>query len=115
MEGDPPDLPHETFSEEAHDFVRGCLNKIPKLRLTYAMLLRHPWLSQLLKPPTIAEEDETAAIPDPDAGTTDLEVVDKEVADWVKQQIEKRRSGAMVKKAKPALHAAPLDATSSPA
>ena len=119
MEGDPPDLPKDTFSEEAHDFVRGCLNKIPKLRLTYAMLLRHPWLGQLLKPPTITEEEE-----DEEEGTeerdvhsgaaTDVEVFDKEVATWVKQQIEKRRSGTMVKKAKPALHAAPLDATQSP-
>ena len=115
VEGDPPDLPKDTFSEDAHDFVRGCLNKIPKLRLTYAMLLRHPWLGQLLKPPTITEEDETEGTPTPGTNATDIEVVDKEVADWVKQQMEKRKSGAMAKKAKPALHAAPLDATSSPA
>lgn len=79
------------------------------------MLLRHPWLSQLLKPPTISEEDETEAVPDANAAATEVEVVDQEVADWVKQQIEKRKNGAMAKKAKPALHAAPLDATASPA
>ena len=115
MEGDPPDLPEESFSDVAKDFVRGCLNKIPKLRPTYAMLLRHPWLAPLLKPPTISEEDEEA---DDQAATeeenTGPAVLDKEVAEWVVSAMERRRSGKMGKKSKPALHAAPLDAVPSP-
>jgi len=39
--------------------------------------------------------------------------VDREVGEWVRGQIEKKRNGTLGKKAKPALHAAPLDATSS--
>jgi len=103
----------------AHDFVAGCLMKIPKLRLTYPMLLQHPWLGELIKPATIAEEDEEAA----EAGTGVLPVAaiqlpwnpitgDKEVETWVLEQLEIRRSGAMAKKAQPALHAAPLDVAS---
>ena len=115
MEGDPPDLPEDSFSDAAKDFVRGCLNKTPKLRPTYAMLLRHPWLAPLLKPPTISEEDEETA---EEAGAeekgTGPAVLDKEVADWVVNAMERRRSGKMGKKAKPALHAAPLDAVPSP-
>lgn len=114
VEGDPPDLPKDTFSDAAKDFVRGCLNKVPKLRPTYAMLLRHPWLAPLLKPPTISEEAEEAA-----EGThqesTGPPVVDKEVSNWVIDAMERKRSGKMGSKAKPALHAAPLDAASSPA
>ena len=90
--------------------MRGCLNKIPKLRLTYALLLRHAWLAPLLKPPVIAEEDELAAEESTDEAITGLPVVDKEVADWVIDAMERRRSGKMGKRAKPALHAAPLDA-----
>lgn len=37
VEGEPPDLPEDGFSEAARDFARGCLNKIPKLRPTYPM------------------------------------------------------------------------------
>ncbi|KAL8927296.1 MAG: hypothetical protein Q9208_002473 [Pyrenodesmia sp. 3 TL-2023] len=117
VDGDPPDLPANDFSDEAKDFVRGCLNKIPKLRPTYAMLLRHPWLTPLLKPPTITEEDEDAAAAD-DAPSSDSPsdptVLDQEVADWVKGAMERRRNGTMGKKSKPALHAAPLDAVPSP-
>ena len=115
MEGDPPDLPEDSFSDAAKDFVRGCLNKIPKLRPTYAMLLRHPWLAPLLKPPTISEEDEEAAEEaDVEEKGTGPAVLDKEVADWVVNAMERRRSGKMGKKTKPALHAAPLDAVPSP-
>ena len=114
MEGDPPDLPEDSFSEAAKDFVRGCLNKIPKLRPTYALLLRHPWLSPLLKPPTISEEDEEAAEDVDNDQSTDPPVLDKEVADWVVSAMEKRRSGKLGQKAKPALHAAPLNAVPSP-
>ncbi|KAL8717040.1 MAG: hypothetical protein Q9225_005686 [Loekoesia sp. 1 TL-2023] len=117
VDGEPPDLPAEDFSEEARDFVRGCLNKIPKLRPTYAMLLRHPWLTPLLKPPTITEEDEDASSADsesPSDGRSDPSVLDREMADWVKGAMERRRNGTMGKKSKPALHAAPLDAVPSP-
>lgn len=61
VDGEPPDLPTDGYSEAARNFVRGCLNKIPKLRPTYAMLLQHAWFAPLLKPPTISEEDEEAA------------------------------------------------------
>ena len=104
----------EDFSDQAKDFVRGCLNKIPKLRPTYALLLRHPWLTPLLKPPTISEEDEEAAEEAAENESTGPPVLDKEVADWVKDAIDKRRRGVLGKAPKPALHAAPLDAVSSP-
>ena len=113
VEGDPPDLPAE-FSDAAKDFVRGCLNKTPKLRPTYAMLLRHSWLAPLLKPPTISEEDEEAATEDQDQESTGPPVIDEEVAQWVIDAMERKRSGMMGQKAKPALHAVPLDAVPSP-
>jgi mitogen-activated protein kinase kinase len=126
VDGEPPDLPREGYSDAARNFVRGCLNKTPKLRPTYAMLLQHPWLAPLAKPATITEEDEeeaeamAAAEPGTDAASKGSPqpidaVVDKEVADWVKDAIEKKRQGKLGKGAqKPALHAAPLDAVSSP-
>ncbi|EON62283.1 STE/STE7 protein kinase [Coniosporium apollinis CBS 100218] len=121
VDGEPPDLPPEGFSDASRNFVAGCLNKIPHLRPTYAMLLQHAWLAPLLKPQTIAEEDEEDE-EDAENGVADLNkeeekeagVVDKEVADWVKGAIERRRAGKMGKKEKPALHAAPLDAVVSP-
>ncbi|PQE21323.1 hypothetical protein CJF32_00006464 [Rutstroemia sp. NJR-2017a WRK4] len=114
VDGEPPDLPEEGFSELARDFVRGCLNKIPKLRPTYSMLLQHGWLAELSKPATISEEAE-----DEDAdGETDGEVAhgteDKEVAEWVINAMERKRKGLMGTHAVPALHKAPLD-TVSPA
>ncbi|KAF2740789.1 kinase-like protein [Polyplosphaeria fusca] len=129
VDGEAPDLPPEGFSEAARNFVRGCLNKIPNLRPTYAMLLQHAWLAPLVKPATIAEEDEEEAeaaaargesLPSEPAAPEEIQaptdaVVDKEVADWVKETIEKRRKGVLGKGApKPALHAAPLDAMGSP-
>jgi mitogen-activated protein kinase kinase len=89
------------------------------------MLLQHAWLAPLAKPDTITEEDEeevlaaTEATGGEAAGDQGLpepiEIVeDKEVADWVKAAIEKKRSGKMKDAEKPALHAAPLDAVSSP-
>ena len=103
----------ERFSETARDFVRGALNKIPNMRPTYAMLLRHPWLTPLLKPPTIAEEDEDAT---GGAGVHDVSrpnTFDEEVSRWVNNALERKRNGKMGKKVRPALHAAPLDATSN--
>ncbi|KAF2497009.1 kinase-like protein [Lophium mytilinum] len=123
VDGEPPDLPAEGFSAEARNFVHGCLNKIPKLRPSYAMLLQHAWLAPLVKPATIMEADEeeeelvaedaaSLGSVKPDEGAA---VVDKEVADWVKAAIERRKNGTMGKGAqKPALHAAPLDAMASP-
>jgi hypothetical protein len=84
------------------------------------MLLQHIWLAPLVKPTTIVEEDEdedfeTGSAPT-DLALTDspTDVVDREVADWVAQAIEKRRLGTLGKSAKPALHAAPLDAVATP-
>lgn len=89
------------------------------------MLLQHAWLAPLIKPDTITEEDEeeveaaVAAEPDEAAGSKGSPepiepVYDQEVADWVKAAIERRRQGKLGSAAKPALHAAPLDAVSSP-
>ncbi|KAF2274663.1 kinase-like protein [Westerdykella ornata] len=124
VDGEPPDLPEEGFSEAARNFVRGCLNKIPKLRPTYAMLLQHAWFAPLVKPETISEEDEEAEAEaeansagqlDSPASPGTEKVVDKEVADWVKECLAKRKNGTLGKGAKkPALHAAPLDVVPSP-
>lgn len=109
-------MPEEGFSAQARDFVRGCLNKIPKLRPTYAMLLNHGWLAPLSKPATISEEDELEeeldglGLEDERSGKPNS--YDKEVAEWVKAAIEKKRSGKMAEAEKPALHAAPLDSVS---
>lgn len=112
MDGDPPDLPEESFSPEARDFVAKCLNKTPKLRPTYAMLLRHHWLTPLLKPPSEGADGPKATLESTDNGFPDT--ADEEVADWVSAAIERRKNGTMGKSQKPALHAAPLDAVSSP-
>ncbi|KAI4707105.1 hypothetical protein J4E89_008044 [Alternaria sp. Ai002NY15] len=126
VDGEPPDLPESGYSDAARNFVRGCLNKIPNLRPTYAMLLQHAWLAPLAKPDTITEEDEeeVEAAAEAEGGEAAGDqgpaeaiepVEDQEVADWVKAAIEKRRSGKMKGVEKPALHAAPLDAaTQSP-
>ncbi|EMC92331.1 hypothetical protein BAUCODRAFT_38378 [Baudoinia panamericana UAMH 10762] len=124
VDGEPPDLPSQKFSEAARNFVAGCLNKIPKLRPTYPMLLQHAWLAPMIKPETIMEEDEEAAEAEAANGSanfgveettngnsTSEGVVDREVADWVIDALEKRKKGTLGKSAKPALHAAPLDAT----
>lgn len=111
VDGDPPDLPVEGFSDAARDFVRGCLNKTPKLRPTYAMLLRHPWLVPLLKPPTITViQEESASGASDDKHHIPPEIADVDVAAWACEAMERRREGKMGNKAKPALHAAPLNA-----
>jgi len=112
VDGDPPDLPKESYSDAARDFVHGCLNKIPKLRPTYPMLCRHKWLSPLLKPPTITEddEDEAAAEAGKETGEQLPATADREVAEWVKAAIERKIGGKIAKAQMPALHAAPLDA-----
>jgi hypothetical protein len=40
--------------------------------------------------------------------------IDREVAEWVMQALEKRRLGKLGKSDKPALHAAPLNAVATP-
>jgi mitogen-activated protein kinase kinase len=117
VEGDPPDLPSDGYSDAARNFVSGCLHKIPNLRPTYAKLLQHAWLAPLVKPTTIVEEDEDeeameAAEEVKSESATD--VVDREVAEWVKQALEKRKLGKLGKNVKPALHAAPLNAVATP-
>lgn len=44
VDGPPPKLPRDKFSDEAQDFVSVCLQKIPERRPTYAVLLEHPWV-----------------------------------------------------------------------
>ncbi|KEF55409.1 STE/STE7 protein kinase [Exophiala aquamarina CBS 119918] len=115
VDGDPPDLPADKFSEAAIDFVRGCLNKIPRLRPTYAMLLRHGWLAPLMKPPTISEDDEAqqadeAGIESVFTNGAAPDTADKEVAEWVNNALERKKAGKMAVSKKPALHEAPLDA-----
>jgi mitogen-activated protein kinase kinase len=125
VDGDPPNLPEEGFSSSARDFVKRCLHKVPELRPTYAELLLHPWLTYLDMVP-ISEEDEEMA--DTNAETSYTGGVgankvmgggrgteDDEVAAWVKSAIERKKSGAMKFSEKPALHAAPLDATKAAA
>lgn len=87
------------------------------------MLLQHAWLAPLLKPTTIAEEDEEAAeqgAPLEAKGNGEVPVgglppvdgegfVDREVGEWVIEALERKRSGKMGAGARPALHAAPLD------
>ena len=113
VDGEPPDLPNDRFSEAARNFVKSTLNKIPKLRPNYATLLQHPWLAPLLKPPTISEEEEDFASQEVAKEAPTAGAFDKEVAQWVVSAMERKRNGTMGKKVKPALHAAPLDAVPS--
>ncbi|KAK1807912.1 MAP kinase kinase Wis1 [Friedmanniomyces endolithicus] len=129
VDGVPPDLPADQFSEAARDFAAGCLNKIPNLRPTYPMLLQHAWLAPLVKPATIMEEDEeeeehdsSAAVPGEvekaqqnafGLANGGAGFVDREVGEWVIGALDRRKMGVMGKSAKPALHAAPLDAVGS--
>ncbi|KAI7645041.1 kinase-like protein, partial [Hortaea werneckii] len=121
VDGEPPDLPAERYSEAARNFVAGCLNKIPKLRPTYPMLLQHAWLAPLVKPSTIAEEDEEAAEAggdlDQNLGILNPELedeggfVDREVGEWVIEMLDRKRRGVLGESQKPAGHAAPLDSS----
>lgn len=86
------------------------------MRPTYAVLLRHAWLAPLMKAPTISEDEEAEA--EAEAGgdaqgqvdTTSPSTADKEVADWVKGALERKKAGKLHFAKKPALHEAPLDA-----
>ncbi|PPR05816.1 hypothetical protein CVT26_010096 [Gymnopilus dilepis] len=44
VHGDPPELPEDSYSEEARDWVAQCLRKDPERRATYKELLDHPFL-----------------------------------------------------------------------
>ncbi|CAI8498037.1 unnamed protein product [Pichia kudriavzevii] len=44
VDGEVPELEPGSYSEEARDFVRQCLNKNPDKRPTYDQLLSHRWL-----------------------------------------------------------------------
>lgn len=118
VDGEPPSMPEEGYSDTAKDFVKACLNKIPKLRPPYAMLLKHPWLKEFSKPQTITEEAEDGDEADQVADAVGKLVLgsgtaDAEVADWVKMVLARKASGEDVSdNARPALHAAPLDQVS---
>lgn len=121
VEGDPPDLPAEGYSAQARDFVKSCLNKNPKKRHTYPMLLLHPWIKSLSKPETIAEEAEaeSEAMDNDlaDAAAKQLSIKegsgDAEVAEWAQEVMERKKQGLQPASAeKPALHAAPFDSVS---
>jgi mitogen-activated protein kinase kinase len=116
VDGDPPDLPEEGYSELARDFVHGCLNKIPKKRPSYAMLLQHGWLASLSKVPTITEADEEEAEAGGNAASATVVgnsgTDDEEVANWVKNALDRKKKGLLGEAVKPALHAAPMDTLS---
>ncbi|KAF5667944.1 ste ste7 kinase [Fusarium heterosporum] len=118
VEGEPPAMPEDTYSDAAKDFVQSCLHKIPAKRPTYAMLLKHPWLVEFTKPQTITEEAEEGEEADKVAeavGKIDLNSAtdDAEVAEWVKGVLRLEKEGLMASgPARPALHTAPLDSVS---
>ncbi|KAG6002174.1 hypothetical protein E4U21_003423, partial [Claviceps maximensis] len=117
VEGDPPDLPKEGYSDTAQGFVSSCLHKIPKMRATYAMLLSHPWLQAFSKPQTIKEETEEGEEADKIAeavGHVKLgggDTADEEVAEWLRGVLagNKDKSAKSADASRPALHAVPLD------
>lgn len=111
VHGDPPTLPADGYSEEAHAFVEACLDKSPKNRPTYNMLLRHVWLKPLMQPPTEAESEAVAQAEAsaPGEGLPSSVTEDKEVADWVKKQLEMKSNGVLPTSEKPALHTVALD------
>lgn len=125
-------MPSEDYSQASREFVRGCLNKKPKLRPTYDALLKHAWLK-----PIVAEYDAIKEEPEEeqgqereedgvDAATQELraleldpEVHDAVVAAWVREALERKEKGEgeeekEAEAMRPALHAAPLDQVPSP-
>jgi mitogen-activated protein kinase kinase len=109
----PPETFNNIFSQ-LHAFVRACLDKNPSKRPSYSTLLRHPWLAPLMQPPTESDGTEatSAASSDGQPGGPDTSTVteDEEVAEWVKERIERRQRGHLQEAEKPALHAVALDA-----
>ncbi|OAA40191.1 polymyxin B resistance protein kinase [Beauveria brongniartii RCEF 3172] len=127
VEGEPPTLPGEGYSDTAHDFVKGCTNKVPLKRPTYAAMLKHPWLSSLSKPVTIAEEAEEGEEAEQVAAqvgqmTLSSGTDDDEVAEWVRGELLRRATGQSAAgkdktptspaQGRPALHAVPLNSVS---
>ncbi|KAJ5624999.1 MAP kinase kinase PBS2 [Penicillium lagena] len=102
VHGDPPTLPSTGYSEDAHNFIRACLDKNPKNRPSYSTLIRHPWLASLMQPPSEAEQHS-------ESGDASATTEDKEVADWVHKQKERRAQKLHPDAEKPALHAVALD------
>ena len=121
MQGAPPELPDEGYSDAAKDFVNSCMNKNPSLRPSYDRLLRHPWIADLMAPPSSEQGKTSQANCDLRSQSSDqvitpdyplrpaTEVVDEEVADWVRGCLDRLIGDGRIKK-RPALHAAPLDA-----
>ncbi|KAJ6093878.1 hypothetical protein N7467_002723 [Penicillium canescens] len=113
VHGDPPTLPAEGYSEEAHAFVRACLDKNPNSRPSYNMLLRHPWLAPLMQPPTESADEHAPSDVHDDSGSSEngssAMTEDKEAAEWVNKQIKLREDGLLRVTEKPALHAVALD------
>ncbi|KAL3481954.1 kinase-like domain-containing protein [Aspergillus californicus] len=113
VHGEPPALPESGYSEDAHSFVNACLDKTPENRPSYSMLLRHPWLSSLMQPPSERDRDiPSISLADGALGEGgNLPITDdQEVADWVKERMEIRQNGSSKDADKPALHAVALDA-----
>ncbi|KAL4880952.1 kinase-like domain-containing protein [Aspergillus karnatakaensis] len=112
VHGDPPSLPDD-YSEDAHSFVNACLDKNPKNRPSYSMLLRHPWLSSLMQPPAEPSDNDVQTLSLADGASGEgapLVTDDQEVADWVKERLARRQNGLHKDADKPALHAVALDA-----
>ena len=70
-----------------------------------------------MKPPTISEDEEAEAAAEAGSefwtsGTMEHipSTEDKEIAEWVRNAMEKKRQGKLKEPKKPALHEAPLDA-----
>ncbi|KAL4934509.1 mitogen-activated protein kinase kinase PBS2 [Aspergillus undulatus] len=113
VHGEAPSLPESEYSEDAHSFVNACLDKNPQNRPSYSMLLRHPWLSSLMQPPTEPSNTDVPSMSLADGTSGELTppaTDDEEVANWVREMLEKRLSGLSKDANKPALHAVALDA-----
>lgn len=89
--------------------MRACLDKSPKNRPSYNMLLRHAWLVPLMRPPPEAEAAAASESSEPGQDPPSSITEDKEVADWVHQQLQRRKDGLLHDVEKPALHAVALD------
>lgn len=109
VNGEPPTLPDD-FSEDAHAFVRACLDKNPNSRPTYKQLLRHPWLMSLMVPPAATTNGDADVPQEPSSQLSPNATDDAEVAAWVTEALERRLANASGSDERPALHAAPLDA-----
>ena len=74
------------------------------------MLLQHGWLASLSKPQTITEDDEDDEGEGMNMASSGTE--DPEVAEWVKNALDRKKKGLLSESLKPALHAAPLNSMS---